>query len=43
MTVEMKLKIVADFEVGKRAVNIRHEMGIPLSISDMKWEYRLQH
>jgi predicted transcriptional regulator len=28
-TMETKLKIIADFEAGKRAVNIGRELGIP--------------
>jgi hypothetical protein len=28
-TLETKLKIIADFEAGKEAINIRHEHGIP--------------
>jgi predicted transcriptional regulator len=29
MTLDTKLKIIADFEAGKCTVNIRHELGIP--------------
>jgi hypothetical protein len=36
MTLETKLKITVDFDVGKRVVNVGVELGIP----DMNLEYR---